>query len=404
MTSPAPVRVLVVIDALGQGGAEHSLAAMLPRLGPHGVKAEVVCRYRADSHVEELLTNHGVPVSTMPKANPIAATRWLRQRVRQDRPSLVHLNLFVPTMVGTAATLGAGVPVLVSLVNTPQTSNPDVATWKLRTVAGAEALACRRFATVVHAVTPGVRDAAVGPMRIPAGKVRVTERGRDATRFHPPEPAERSAARTALDLLASDEVVVAVGRHEHQKGFEHLLDAVAVLQASRPKLVVLIAGKEGNLTSALRSRMAALPRPDGVRLLGDRRDVEVVLQAADAFVLSSLREGAAGAAVEAMATGLPIVASDLAGTRGILRHDGEALLVPPGDAPALALALAEVLDEPLLARSLGATGLATYQARFTLDRAVAALADLYREVAALPASSAGSFLHPGRHGHPAADH
>ena len=396
------LRVLVVIDALAQGGAEHSLAATLPRLRPLGIDAEVLCRYRAESHIEAPLVAQGIPVTIAPSASPVPFGRWLRRRIDAVDPDLVHLNLFVPMVAGLLATVGTATPTLVSLVATPQTAQPNIAPWKLRVVNGVEAFAGHHLASAIHAVTPGVRDAAIETMGIPAGKILLGERGRDQERFRPATPNEAILARDRLEVASDAEVLVAVGRHEHVKGFAHLIASVATLQRRRPDLVLLIAGRPGGESAPLAEQVASLPRPEDVRLLGDRDDVEVILHAADLFVLSSLREGAAGGSIEAMACGLPIVATDLAGTRGILRDGHEAVLVPAGDPAALAAAIGRVLDDPALAAALGATGHRTFLDRFTIERAAEALAGVYRSAAARPPLSLRSLLRPGRHGHPAA--
>ncbi len=228
--------------------------------------------------------------------------------------------------------------------------------------------------------------------RVPPAKIRVVERGRDAERFRPAGPGERAAGRTSIGVAHDAELIVGIGRHEYDKGFDVLFDAVAALQSRRDRMVLAVAGREGSQTPDLERRIADLPRPADVHLLGDRDDVAEILRCADLFVLSSRREGAAGAAIEAMATGLPIVASELAGTVGVL-HDGrEAVLVPPGEPDLLAAGLARVLDDSVLAHSMGQSARDAFVDRFTLDQATAAMAELYRSTAAAPPASLRSII------------
>ncbi|MEP1123857.1 MAG: glycosyltransferase family 4 protein [Ilumatobacter sp.] len=371
-----------MIDSLGQGGAEHSLAAILPGMRDLGIDVELVCRYRADSYVEQRLVDQGVAVTTMPNAAPLSAMRWLRRYVSSTAPSLLHLNLFTPTMIGSMGTIGTGVPILISIVSTPEARRPGVATWKLRVVTGAEGFATRHLCSMVHAVTPGVADSVRHEFRVAERKIRVAERGRDGSRFRPAHEGERPTIRDDLGVDGATELVVAVGRHEHPKGFDVLLDAVEILQADRPGFVLMIAGRSGQQTAAMRVRIAALRRPEDVRILGDRRDVDEILRAADVFVLSSRREGAAGAAIEAMATRLPIVASDLAGLVGILDDNRNALLVPIEEPAELARSIGQLLDDRNLAATLADAGHSTFVQRFGLDRATRSMAALYTEAAA----------------------
>lgn len=380
------VRVLVVIDSLDQGGAEQSLQALLPTLRPRGVDVELALLRSADREAEASLRRRGVGVRILGTGSSVPATaRALRALVRQQRVDVLHATLFTPIVAASLATIGTGVPVLASMVNTPpaRRSNVDASgrPWKVEAAVTVEALACRHLVTRLHAVTPGVRRATEARYGVDPSRIVVAERGRDGDRFHPPTPEARAAIRAELGLGADDEVVVALGRHEPSKGFGDLVDAVARLAPDRPRLRVVLAGREGTQTAALRSRIGAAGLTDRIDLLGRRPDPERVLAAGDLFVLSSLREGTSGASIEAMATGLPVVATRLAGLEGILVDDRQALLVPAGDPPALARAVARVLDDPDLARRLGTAGRATFAARFTLDASSAAFAEMYRSVA-----------------------
>ena len=392
MTASDRLRILVVIDSFGQGGAEHSLAAMLPRLSSLGIDAEVVCRNAADSDLAGDLRSAGIPVTTVPDASPLAATRWLRKRIRSLQPDVVHLNLFVPMMVGSIAAVGTDVPVVVSIVSTTNETHPEIPRWKLRTVTLLEGLVCRRACAVVHAVTDGVAEVVHRDLRVRSDKIRVAERGRNGDRFRPAVGNERSAIRERLGVADDADVVMGVGRHVHDKGFDALFQAVATLQVNRPRLVTLVPGRDGPLSEQLRRQVSSLPRPEDVRLLGDRGDVDELLRAADVFVLSSRREGAAGAALEAMATGLPIVATDLEGTAGVLHDERDALLVPVDRPDEMAAGIGRLLDDRPFGRRLGDAARREFAARFTLDHAVDALAEVYRFAAVQRGASVRSVL------------
>lgn len=392
MTASDPLKLLVVIDSFGQGGAEHSLAAMLPRLADLGIEAHVVCRNSANSELAADLRAAGVPVTAAPNPSPLSATRWLRKHIRSVRPDVLHLNLFVPTMIGAVAAIGTDVPVAVSIVSTTAKSDPQIPRWKLRTVTALEGFVCRRACAVVHAVTDGVAEAVRRDMRVPQSRIHVAERGRSGDRFRPADRAERSATRASLGIDDDADVVIAVGRHVHQKGFDVLLRSIAALQTDRPGLVTLIPGRDGAVSEHLRREVSTLPRPEGVRLLGVRDDVEKLLRAADVFVLSSRREGAAGAALEAMATGLPIVATDLEGTADVFLHERNALVVPSDEPIELGAAIARLLDDRLLAQQLGTAARQQFSERFGLDDAVESLAAVYRVASDEPGASVRSVL------------
>lgn len=388
--SGPPLRVLVVIDTLGPGGAEQSMLGVLPGLRDVGIQPEVALLRSIAPDREAALVARGVPVRVIGGATgPLALARALRPVLAAERPDLLHVTLFNSIVGGSLAALGTGVPVLASIVNTPPATRRAApadaggARWKVRAVVAAEAWVCRHLVARIHAVTPGVRDAVVARFRVPSERVVVAERGRDGQRFRPPSPAERGAARAALHVSADDDLLVAIGRHEPAKGLVDLVDAFALLTVHRPRARLLIAGREGAATASIRARIDIHGLEDRVELLGHRSDPERLLAAADVFVLSSRREGASGVTIEAMAMGRPIVATELEGLRGIVVDDLQARTVPVADPTALAWALGEVLDDPELAARLGAAGRRIFEERFTVSRSQSSFAGLYRASAAV---------------------
>jgi glycosyltransferase involved in cell wall biosynthesis len=146
-------------------------------------------------------------------------------------------------------------------------------------------------------------------------------------------------------------------------------------------LVTVIAGREGHATDEL-NRIAQQMRLNGhVRFLGHRDDIPDLLAAADVFVFPSLYEGLGGSLIEAMALGLPIVASDIPAIREVVEPEGNAVIVPPGDAEALARGIERVLNDQEMARRFGQRSRDLFLERFTLERAVDKMTVLYREVA-----------------------
>lgn len=378
----------MLIDSLGQGGAEQSLIATLPHLGDHGIDVEVSLLTSVAPDRERALVEAGVPVRVLgPTGGLIDVARRVRRLVTTTEPDLVHATLFSPIVGAALGTIRTGVPVLASMVNTPPVFGRDRpvdtagSPAKVRAAVAVEAFTCRRLVEHLHAVTPGVRDAVIERFRVDPARITVAERGRDGQRFRPPSAAERSEARAVFSMGADDEVLVALGRHDPQKGFVDLIEAVHLLAADRPRLRLLIAGREGTATAALREAIDGAGLADRITLLGDRPDPERVLAAGDLFVLSSRREGTSGATIEAMASGLAVVATELDGLRGIVVDGEQARTVPVADPSALAAAIAEVLDDPDLATAFGRAGRSTFESRFTVERSVAALAALYRQTA-----------------------
>lgn len=360
---------------------------MLPLIREQGIDLEVVLLRSVAPDREQGLRDAGVPVRALEVSGLGQTARALRRELRATRPDVVHLSLFEPIVAGGFAAVGTGVAVLASMVNTPPAMGPGAAAdtggapWKVRLVRGLEAWVCRHLVTHLHAVTPGVARAVVRDFGVAEAAISVAPRGRSSDRFFPPSDEQRAAARSSFGLGPTDRLIAAVGRHEPAKGWGDLLDAVPAIAAGAPTAQVLLAGRAGAFTGEMEAKIDALGIADRVRLLGVLDDPERLLAAADLFVLSSRREGTSGATIEAMATGLPVVATAVEGLEGIVVDGRNARVVPIAAPAELARGVLEVLADDALADRLRAGSRATFAEHFELGRAVEAMADLYRTVA-----------------------
>jgi len=175
-------------------------------------------------------------------------------------------------------------------------------------------------------------------------------------------------------------VIVTVGRQEFQKGQVHLVGAFDLLARIRPHAELLIVGRNGNHSAQLEARVRESPYRERVRTLGHRDDVPDILAGADLFVLPSIYEGFPGAAIEAMALGMPVVASNLPTLREVVDDGRSGLLVPPCDHAQLAEAMSGVLDDPNLARRLGDRGRDLFLTRLTAEQSHRRMIELYERL------------------------
>jgi glycosyltransferase involved in cell wall biosynthesis len=207
---------------------------------------------------------------------------------------------------------------------------------------------------------------------VPAARSEVVGNGIDLTRFGP-DPGARRRVRAELGVPADRVLVGAVGRRVAEKGLPELASAARDL-ADRADFV-WVGGPD-----------AAAPLPDqatrGLRLLGERRDLAALYNAFDVFVLPSHREGFSRSAMEAAATGLPLVLTDIRGCREIGRHDSELRLVPAGDVAALTAAIGSLLADPAARHRLGAAARQRAVRTFDQRRVAAASLRTYADVAA----------------------
>lgn len=399
------MRVLQVMPGLGGGGgAERSAVAVAAALVESGVDLHLALLTDRRDLVGEIEAAGVTCWDLSGATGTVGRSRALERLVEAVEPDVVHATLFEAAIAAQLASLalrcrrrGRGAPpaVLVTWANT--TYGPDhvdelaagrsrLATRaKLGVLAAVEALLARCTRTHFHAVTEGVAAANAAALRLPRHRVHVAERGRTADRFVPPAVAP-GATRAPLpaDVAARGvspdaRVVVAVGRQEPQKGLDRLLDHFERLADADAAVWLVVAGREGSATPELERRRATMRHGDRVLFLGHRDDVADVLGAADVVVCASRREGAAGALIEAMACARPIVTVDLVGLAGVLDDGVNAVVVAPAQ---LSAAVAALLDDPARARRLGTAARRTFEERFTVERAGAAMAAVYGTVVA----------------------
>lgn len=373
------MRVLYVIDSLAPGGAETSLAELAPGLVARGVELHVLPLGTARDLAPRLEEAGAVLHEPAVRGGRVANVRSVLNVIREIKPDLVHTTLYEADIAGRVAARIARVPSSTSLVN----DSYDASHWreapKLKLL-GAWAVdsATARFATSFHSVTLAIAESLPQRLAVDKRRVKVIPRGRDPQRF-PFRAAElRERTRESLGLLPTSEVILGVGRLEPQKGFHHLIGAVNELVGTHPEVVVLIAGREGRASEALRS-LASRASAD-IRFLGQRTDVPALLAAADVFCLSSDREGIAGVLIEALAAGCPIVATAVPGALEVLGENGAiATVVPIGDEKAIARALAATLDEPSSARV--ERGRSRFESEYTIEGIATRMVSFFEEAA-----------------------
>lgn len=213
-----------------------------------------------------------------------------------------------------------------------------------------------RFATRIIAVSTAVRDALIAS-GVPAGKVTVVHDGIAVGEVARTAPLD---ARPGLGIAPGTPLAIATGALVGHKDHATLVRAAHIASATRPDLRWVIAG-QGPLRPALEALVRELGLEDRVYLLGEVPDAVRLVAAADLFVMPSAMEGLGTSVLDAMALGIPVVATRAGGIPEVLRG-GAGLLVDPGDPGALASAVLRVLADSALQQSL------TLRAREAVDR------------------------------------
>jgi glycosyltransferase involved in cell wall biosynthesis len=378
-------KYLFVINSFLAGGAERSLIELLPGIRAKDITLIVACLYRREVGFEGEVREAGFDVRLLPGANLASKTLALRRLIKEERPDIVHTALFESDLAGRLASIGSRIPVMTTLANTAyddaRLGDPNVNQRRLKMVKWVDGLTARHLTQHFHAVSQAVKDSTVERLSVPADRITVVKRGRDETRLGERTPERRRGVRRALGLDDDAEVLVAVGRQEYQKGHRHLIDAFPAVIAARPRARLLIAGREGHASRDLVSQIAALGLEKEITMLGHREDVTDVVAASDLFVFPSLYEGLGGALIEAIGLGLPVVASDIAAIREVVRQGENADLVPPADSAALARAIVGLLSDRDRLRSYSERSRQLFAEEFTAQSSNQRLLDLISKVA-----------------------
>jgi glycosyltransferase involved in cell wall biosynthesis len=209
-----------------------------------------------------------------------------------------------------------------------------------------------------------------------AERVEVVPTGVDTVRFAP-EAADGRRIRRELRIADATPVVGIVAVVRRRKGHVVLLEAMASAALRERGVQLLIAG-EGPVRGPVEARAAELGLHGCAHFLGHREDVPDLLAACDVVVLPSiLGEGVPQTILQALALRRPVVASDVAGIRQVVRHDETGLLVPPEDPRALAEAIVRLLGDPETGRRLGAAGRALVLSRYSVAHMADAMERIY---------------------------
>jgi glycosyltransferase involved in cell wall biosynthesis len=233
-----------------------------------------------------------------------------------------------------------------------------------------------RQATAYFAVSPRFKSS-YDTAGLSPGRLREIPNGVDLQRFRPASPVERLRLREALGIPAGARVTLCVGFFSNDKRPDVLFDGWLPLAQADPHAVVIFIGAtrsdyfevSKHLARSIRDRAAAAGVGDRVRFVEQARDIEHYYRTADAYVLPSVREGLPNALLEAMATGLPCVATRIEGVTDRLINDGLNGVLVPRDAPhAIEDALRAFAEEPEWAASLGVAARRVAESRYSIER------------------------------------
>ena len=372
------LRIAMIIQAYYPypyiGGAERQLAALVPLLTARGATIRIFTRQYAGLSRFELID--GVEVERIPIPGPkavasIAFTLGTVRALHRWKPDVIHAHeLLSPTTTAVAAKRWFGTPVVAKVLRGGELG--DIA--KLQTRRGGISRLnlfkeqVNRFICISQEIDAELQ--AIGT----ADKQRIfIPNGVDTDQYRPVTAAQKGELKQTL-ALPEGKIVLFTGRLSPEKRVNHLISIWPSVRQQYPDAQLVLVGT-GKDEAALKAQAG-----DGVHFVGRVPDVTVYLQAADVFVLPSVTEGLSNALLEAMAAGLPAVATRVGGAPDIISEGKTGMLVPPDDPEQLKAALLAVLADARGQAEMGAAGRQVIVDRYGLTAVADQLRHLYEVV------------------------
>lgn len=363
------LRIVQVITRYVRGGAQQVVQRLLDRLPADAFEQKLVCGPEAAPAgaivVPELVRE------IRPRSDAAALVR-LTRIFAKERPEVVHAHTYKAGVLASMAGRIAGTPAVVftphghifsrgaNIPGVPGGLKLEVLRWVTRIAQGC--------ADRITALSDLDLEQQVRLRLSAASKYAVVRNGIDVDRF----------ARPRVRLFEGAPVIGAVGRYSEEKGHRYLIEAMAELRRTLPRARLVLVGY-GALEGELRGRSASLGL-DGIVTFAGERDSAEVLPAFDVFVQPSLYESQGLAILEAMAAGVPVVATAVGGVGDVVQDGETGLLVPAADPGALARAIVRLSESSALGTALAERASRRVREHFSSEKMVDSYARLYRDL------------------------
>jgi glycosyltransferase involved in cell wall biosynthesis len=371
MVASIPITVCQLLHTMNVGGAEILAARIARRL--NGQFRFVFACLDEIGPLGEDLHSEGFPVHLLGRRPGLdwGCPLRLAQLLRQEQVQVVHAHSYTPFFYALTARLrGPRRPILFTEHGRHQPDYP-----RPKRMLANRLLLSRRDRVV--GVGAAVRQALIANEGLPAARVEVLYNGIDVDAFA--AAADRAAARREMDAGPNDFVILQVARLDYLKDHATAVRTLARAVAQVPQTRLVLVG-DGPERPAIEKLIRELKLGDAIRFLGLRKDVDRLLPGADVFLLTSISEGIPLTVIEAMAAGLPVVATDVGGMREVVAEGVTGLLGPAKDDAALATCISRLAGDASLRRAMGAAGRARAKNHFDEPRMAADYGRIYREL------------------------
>ncbi|MEN6407510.1 MAG: glycosyltransferase [Thermoguttaceae bacterium] len=366
-----PLSIALCITELNLGGAERCLTELAVRMDRRRFAPTVYCLGPKPQDTQNSclprLEAADVPTYCLgghtPWQFPVIVRR-LKKLLLANTPQVAQTFLFHANVVGRIAARRAGVPIVVSGIRVAE----HQAAWHLWLDRWTENWADRYVC-----VSQSVADFSNAHGGIPTDKLVVIPNGVDLDVF----PAKTPVDLATLNIAPGRRLVTFIGRLDPQKGVDWLLNTAKTWLSQRPDCDLLLVG-EGSLRQKLEGVCRNLHLVDRVHFVGRRSDVPAILAASRLLVLPSRWEGMPNVVLEAMASGLPVVATQVEGVAELLGPQSDRQTVAYGDSQALTARIADFMSHPDMAAAIGQENRRRVEQNFTISRVVTAYEELWQ--------------------------
>ena len=368
-TSNRNIKVLHLITSLEVGGAQHGLLLGLPRFNTDRYE-HIICSLMNRIPMADQFRESGIEVHSLGlnRRTDLSVLVRLRKLMKKVRPDILHTYLLHANVLGRIVGRLVGIPVIIGSERTIGQAGP-----------------CGRLATklsnpLTNAVEVnselGARSIAID-LGVPPDKIEVVRSGVDLKKFG--HSTNRAAIRSQMGLKKGQHLVLYVGRLRAVKGIEYGLRAFAAAQSQLSSMHMALAG-EGELLDHLKNIVRELNVSDHVTFLGVRNDLPDLLSGADSVLMPSLKEGFPRTAIEAMAAGKPIIATNVGGTSEAIIDGETGILIPAKNIEVMTSTLLRLVNDKDLQLKLGEAGRQRSTNNYSVNNYVTRLDELYRKL------------------------
>ncbi|MFU8831115.1 MAG: glycosyltransferase family 4 protein [Wenzhouxiangella sp.] len=373
------VRLLLITDTdlLASGGSERFLNNLLDGLDAEHFSADVIQLDRSANSPTRPLRVNGAHVNVEYRpVGPVYSHRFwlvwreLRQRVMLGTYDIIQSQHEKADVLCALLSGGPNRPLRIS-------NRRDTGFQKSRSVRRLFRLLNRRYDRII-APAQAILDQLVNHERVDAGRTQCMPNGVDCLRFRPVKPAARLPGRVQYGLPVDGYLFGCVARMEPVKRHEDLLAGFALAARDWPDAGLILVGN-GALRGAVEQQISALGISRQVRLFDQGQQMHELLPLLDAFVLTSSTEGMSNAILEAMACGLPTIATEVGGNPELVDPGETGYLVPPFAPEALASAMSDLLAQPDKGREMGRQARLRAEEKFSVEAMVRAFTNLYQD-------------------------